>query len=150
MVAKTEVPDLSRMTIVLNGQSAVIDQAKRQLEDQVPVWAVLDYTHAKIVERELLMVKVSTVPHEQSTKPGHELEEEEYEHDEHHEVGKQFKCWNYRLPGCSRKESGPPRLVSIAERVRSTPSGYRTSSIIWCPDCRCWHNQCHCGAFSKI
>lgn len=62
VVSKTEVVDLSRMTIVLNGQSSVIEQAKKQLEDLVPVWAVLDYTHGKIVERELLLVKVWTVP----------------------------------------------------------------------------------------
>ncbi|KAJ3050936.1 hypothetical protein HK097_008091 [Rhizophlyctis rosea] len=84
VVAKTEVPDLSRMTIVLNGQSAVIDQAKRQLEDQVPIWAVLDYTHAKIVERELLMVKVSTVPHHETGKPGHELSDSDSDSDEEH------------------------------------------------------------------
>ncbi|TPX59943.1 acetolactate synthase [Powellomyces hirtus] len=64
VVAKTEVADLSRMTIVLNGQKVVIDQAKKQLEDMVPVWAVLDYTHGRIVEREMLLAKVSTVPHE--------------------------------------------------------------------------------------
>ncbi|KAI9193708.1 small subunit of acetolactate synthase-domain-containing protein [Polychytrium aggregatum] len=64
VVAKTDVPDLSRMTIVINGQSSVVEQARRQVEDLVPVWAVLDYTHARVVERELLLVKVSTVPHE--------------------------------------------------------------------------------------
>ncbi|KAJ3116854.1 hypothetical protein HDU96_008635 [Phlyctochytrium bullatum] len=64
VVSKTEVPDLSRMTIVLKGHAATIEQARRQLEDLVPVWAVLDYTHAKIIERELLLVKVSAVPHE--------------------------------------------------------------------------------------
>ena len=61
IVAKTEVPDLSRMTIILNGRSPVIEQARRQLEDLVPVWAVLDYTHTKVVERELLLVKCSVV-----------------------------------------------------------------------------------------
>ncbi|KAJ3023278.1 hypothetical protein HKX48_003729 [Thoreauomyces humboldtii] len=64
VVAKTEVPELSRMTIVLNGRRDIIDQAKKQLEYMVPVWAVLDYTHGRIVEREMLLVKVSTVPHE--------------------------------------------------------------------------------------
>ncbi|KAI8822867.1 small subunit of acetolactate synthase-domain-containing protein [Fimicolochytrium jonesii] len=64
VVAKTEVADLSRMTIVLSGQKAVIEQARRQLEDMVPVWAVLDFTHGRIVEREMLLVKVSTVPKE--------------------------------------------------------------------------------------
>ncbi|KAF9298849.1 hypothetical protein BGZ88_004082 [Linnemannia elongata] len=59
VVAKTEVADLSRMTIVLRGESNTIEQARRQLEDLVPVWAVLDYTGFKVIERELLLVKVS-------------------------------------------------------------------------------------------
>ena len=62
VVAKTEVPDLSRMTIVLQGPDAQIEQARRQLEDLVPVWAVLDFTKSGVIEREMLMVKVSTVP----------------------------------------------------------------------------------------
>ncbi|KAJ3171082.1 hypothetical protein HDU88_008116 [Geranomyces variabilis] len=75
VVAKTEVSDLSRMTIVLHGQKVVIDQAKKQLEDMVPVWAVLDYTHGRIVEREMLLVKVSTVPHEHMSEfSQHEVE----------------------------------------------------------------------------
>ncbi|KAJ3162337.1 hypothetical protein HDU86_004817 [Geranomyces michiganensis] len=77
VVAKTEVSDLSRMTIVLHGQKVVIDQAKKQLEDMVPVWAVLDYTHGRIVEREMLLVKVSTVPHEHMSEfSQHEVETE--------------------------------------------------------------------------
>ncbi|KAF9991202.1 hypothetical protein BGZ75_002829 [Mortierella antarctica] len=59
VVAKTEVADLSRMTIVLRGESGTIEQARRQLEDLVPVWAVLDYTGFKMIERELLLIKVS-------------------------------------------------------------------------------------------
>lgn len=59
VVCNTEVEDLSRMTIVLRGQDGVIEQARRQLEDLVPVWAVLDYSHTQIVERELLLAKVS-------------------------------------------------------------------------------------------
>ncbi|KAF9315547.1 hypothetical protein BGZ91_005747, partial [Linnemannia elongata] len=59
VVAKTEVADLSRMTIVLRGESNTIEQARRQLEDLVPVWAVLDYTGFKVIERELLLIKVS-------------------------------------------------------------------------------------------
>lgn len=35
VVAKTEVADLSRMTIVLKGESTTIEQARRQLEDLV-------------------------------------------------------------------------------------------------------------------
>lgn len=59
VVCNTEVEDLSRMTIVLSGQDGVVEQARRQLEDLVPVWAVLDYTSAPLVQRELLLAKVS-------------------------------------------------------------------------------------------
>jgi len=59
VVCSTEVEDLSRMNIVLRGQDGVVEQARRQLEDLVPVWVVLDYSHSKIVERELLLAKVS-------------------------------------------------------------------------------------------
>ncbi|ODV91352.1 hypothetical protein CANCADRAFT_25439 [Tortispora caseinolytica NRRL Y-17796] len=59
VVCSTEVPDLSRMTIVLQGQDGVVEQARRQVEDLVPVWAVLDYTNAPVVRRELLLTKVS-------------------------------------------------------------------------------------------
>ena len=62
VVARTEVTDLSRMTIVIHGQDSTIDQARKQLEDIVPVWAVLDYTHCRAIERELLLVKVSVIP----------------------------------------------------------------------------------------
>jgi acetolactate synthase-1/3 small subunit len=59
VVCNTEVEDLSRMTIVLQGQEGVIEQARRQLEDLVPVWAVLDYTQSPLVQRELLLAKIS-------------------------------------------------------------------------------------------
>ena len=59
VVCNTEVEDLSRMTIVLSGQDGVVEQARRQLEDLVPVWAVLDYTNAPLVQRELLLAKIN-------------------------------------------------------------------------------------------
>jgi acetolactate synthase I/III small subunit len=59
VVCHTEVEDLSRMTIVLSGQDSVVEQARRQLEDLVPVWAVLDYTQAPLVQRELLLAKIN-------------------------------------------------------------------------------------------
>ncbi|OKL59005.1 Acetolactate synthase small subunit, mitochondrial [Talaromyces atroroseus] len=61
VVCNTEVADLSRMTIVLRGLEGVVEQARRQLDDLVPVWAVLDYTEAPLVQRELLLAKVSTL-----------------------------------------------------------------------------------------
>ena len=59
VVCQTEIRDLSRMCIVLRGQDGVIEQARRQLEDLVPVWAVLDYTQTPTIERELLLAKLS-------------------------------------------------------------------------------------------
>ena len=59
VVCHTEVEDLSRMTIVLSGQDGVVEQARRQLEDLVPVWAVLDYTQSPLVQRELLLAKIN-------------------------------------------------------------------------------------------
>jgi acetolactate synthase-1/3 small subunit len=47
------------MCLVLSGQDGVVEQARRQLEDLVPVWAVLDYTETRCITRELLLVKVS-------------------------------------------------------------------------------------------
>lgn len=52
----------SRMTIVLNAPESTVEQARRQLEDLVPVWAVLDYSDVSIIERELLLIKVSLLP----------------------------------------------------------------------------------------
>ncbi|TFY70999.1 hypothetical protein EVG20_g1986, partial [Dentipellis fragilis] len=59
VVCRTEIRDLSRMCLVLNGQDGVVEQARRQLEDLVPVWAVLDYTNTRTIQRELALVKVS-------------------------------------------------------------------------------------------
>ncbi|KAG8765694.1 hypothetical protein FRC12_007358, partial [Ceratobasidium sp. 428] len=59
VVCRTEIRDLSRMCIVLSGQDGVVEQARRQLEDLVPVWAVLDYTNTRTINRELVLVKVS-------------------------------------------------------------------------------------------
>ena len=47
------------MTIVLTGHDGVVEQARRQLEDLVPVWAVLDYTGAALIQRELLLAKIN-------------------------------------------------------------------------------------------
>ena len=58
MAAATDAPDLSRMTIVLKCSDETARQVRRQLEDLTPVWAVLDYTNAQVIEREILMVRV--------------------------------------------------------------------------------------------
>ncbi|KAI8872093.1 acetolactate synthase, partial [Ramicandelaber brevisporus] len=59
VVARTNVPSLSRTTIVMRGGPAVVEQVRRQLEDMVEVWAVLDYSSTSNVEREMALFKVS-------------------------------------------------------------------------------------------
>ena len=81
VVCNTEVQDLSRMTIVLRGHDGVIEQARRQLEDLVPVWAVLDYTESALVQRELLLAKINIL--------GPEFFEELLEH--HREIAGSFE-----------------------------------------------------------
>lgn len=62
VVSETETEGLSRMTIVLKGGSDIV-QARKQLEDLVQVWAVVEFSpFAPVVERELLLVKLSIVP----------------------------------------------------------------------------------------
>lgn len=55
----TGVSDLARINIVLIGHEGVVEQARRQLEDMVPVWAVLNFTEAPLVQRELLLAKIN-------------------------------------------------------------------------------------------
>jgi acetolactate synthase-1/3 small subunit len=59
VVSNTEVKDLSRMTIILKEKDAVIEQARRQIEGLVPVYAVLDYSNSDIIKRELLLARIS-------------------------------------------------------------------------------------------
>ncbi|KAJ1644907.1 acetolactate synthase, regulatory subunit [Coemansia erecta] len=61
VVSRTEIPGLSRMTIVVKGELAVVQQARKQLEDLPQVWAVVDLSDAKVVEREILLIKLSTL-----------------------------------------------------------------------------------------
>lgn len=59
-VSNTDVKELSRMTIKVMGHGPQIEQCRRQLEDLVNVWAVVDYTDVSHLDRELVLVKVST------------------------------------------------------------------------------------------
>lgn len=60
VVGRTETPELSRMTIVVNGDSATLEQVRKQLQKLVPVVKVVDYQDAPFVERDLMLVQVST------------------------------------------------------------------------------------------
>lgn len=60
VVGRTENPQLSRMTIVVSGNAAVLEQVRKQLHKLVPVVKVVDYSNVFYVERDLLLVQVST------------------------------------------------------------------------------------------
>ncbi|MEM0914368.1 MAG: acetolactate synthase small subunit [Planctomycetota bacterium] len=60
VVGRTETPELSRMTIVVPGDSATLEQVRKQLQKLVPVVKVVDYLNVPFVERDLLLVQVSS------------------------------------------------------------------------------------------
>ena len=57
-VAPTHDPELSRITVVLKGDSAALELALRQLRKLVNVVEVLDFKEGQAVVRELVLVKV--------------------------------------------------------------------------------------------
>jgi len=63
-VGVTKNPEVSRMTIVVNGDKRIIDQIVKQLNRQIDVIEVSDLTKASYIDRELILVKLS-VTHEQ-------------------------------------------------------------------------------------
>ena len=59
-VGASEQPGLSRMTIVAMGDSAQIEQVRKQLEKLINVVKVSDITEENMVTRELALIKVKT------------------------------------------------------------------------------------------
>src|ERR1700720_147713 len=57
-VGETEDPGLSRMTFVVHGDDAVLDQARKQLDKIVSVVKVVDISSENYVERDLMLIKV--------------------------------------------------------------------------------------------
>jgi acetolactate synthase-1/3 small subunit len=60
VVGRTENPEISRMTIVTSGDDSVLEQVRKQLAKLVPVVKVVDYKDVPYVERDLLLITVST------------------------------------------------------------------------------------------
>jgi acetolactate synthase-1/3 small subunit len=58
-VGHTEVPDVSRMTIVVDGRTTAVEQVMKQLYKVVEVLKVTDVSEEKIVSRDLALIKVS-------------------------------------------------------------------------------------------
>jgi acetolactate synthase-1/3 small subunit len=57
-VGHAEQPNLSRMTIVVDGAESMVEQVRKQLGKLVDVMRILDITDEPVVARELALVKV--------------------------------------------------------------------------------------------
>lgn len=65
-VAPTHEPSLSRITVVVRGDDAVLDQINKQLLKLINVIDVIDFKEGQAVERELVLVKVRADSHTRS------------------------------------------------------------------------------------
>ena len=61
-VGETEHHDLARMTFVVHGDDAVLDQVRKQLDKIVTVVQVQDISSENFVERDLMLLKVQASP----------------------------------------------------------------------------------------
>lgn len=59
-VGRTENPALSRMTIVTEGDDAILEQIRKQLGKVIDVLKVTDFSGKDIVQRDLALIKVNT------------------------------------------------------------------------------------------
>lgn len=59
-VAPTHDPSLSRMSIVTRGDDATVEQIVKQLDKLIDVVKVIDYRQGDFIDRELVLLKVST------------------------------------------------------------------------------------------
>ena len=58
VVGHSELPNLSRMTIVVNGVAATVEQVRKQLAKVVDVVKVSDISDEETIARELALIKV--------------------------------------------------------------------------------------------
>jgi acetolactate synthase-1/3 small subunit len=59
-VGGSEIPDVSRMTIVVDGTSISVEQVRKQLDKLIETVKVTDITGENIITRELALIKVKT------------------------------------------------------------------------------------------
>ncbi len=65
-VGETEKPELSRITFVVHGDDAELEQVRKQLGKIVTVVKVLDISSEDFVERDLMLIKVNATPPQRS------------------------------------------------------------------------------------
>jgi acetolactate synthase-1/3 small subunit len=57
-VGETADPEVSRMTIVVEGDERTLEQVKKQLNRLIDVISVNDFTNKEYIDRELVLIKV--------------------------------------------------------------------------------------------
>ena len=62
VVGRTENPDLSRMTIVVNADDNTVEQVRKQLAKLVPIATVHDFQGTAYVESDLMLLTVTVTP----------------------------------------------------------------------------------------
>ena len=62
VVGRTENPDLSRMTIVVNADDNTIEQVRKQLAKLVPVVGLHDFENSAYVESDLMLLTLTASP----------------------------------------------------------------------------------------
>jgi len=65
-VGETEKPELSRITFVVHGDDAELEQVRKQLGKIITVVKVLDISTEDYVERDLMLIKVNSNPHQRT------------------------------------------------------------------------------------
>ncbi len=65
-VSHTDVPDISRMTIVVDGSTTNVEQVIKQLYKLIEVTKVTELTQESHISRELALIKVSTAGNRRS------------------------------------------------------------------------------------
>src|SRR5438067_6598855 len=65
-VGETEEQNLSRMTFVVHGDDAELEQVRKQLDKVVTVVAVQDISSEDFVERDLMLIKVKASPQQRT------------------------------------------------------------------------------------
>ncbi len=63
---ETELPDISRLTIVVNGDAWALDQVKKQVGKLVDVIKVVELNPENSVSREMALIKVKAAPETRS------------------------------------------------------------------------------------
>ena len=62
VVGRTEDPNLSRMTIVVDADENTLEQVRKQLAKLVPVTQVKDFKDSAYIERDLALVTIAAGP----------------------------------------------------------------------------------------